>query len=118
MSSWPGVNPGELRHLITIQQQVQGSSPSYDAAGVMSQWTNFTTMYVSDDPKYATDAMRGGQTVTSEAVPLTGHYQPGILPNMRVIHGGSTYVIRGIVNHRNLNVLLTLMCLALGANDQ
>jgi len=45
-------------------------------------------------------------------------YLPGIQPNMTVLSdNGSIYVIQSIENIRELNVVLILNCIGLGANQ-
>jgi hypothetical protein len=117
MSSWPAVNPGRLRHQITIWRPktvagVSGSKTSYEL---------FITAYAEIDPAYAAsgqkprtpDVSATGQITSRLTVPITMNWEAGIEANMQVQTAGGMYVIESVVNVGELNVTLILMCLAL-----
>lgn len=117
--AWPSIDPGKLRHLVTIQSYGPTNPASFDAAGSVNGWTDFTTAYAFIDPMHAEDMLRAGQASAQVEIPITIRWQPGITAGMRVISNdtNSTFVIRGIINHEDRNVLLTLTCLGIGANE-
>lgn len=110
---WPSIDPGKLRHQITIYRQVAAT----DASGVTVGWEVFLNTYAAIEPWKATDIMRSGQTISELTLPIHIMYQAGILPNMEVQALNGRYIIQDILNPLELNVSLTLMCLAFGANQ-
>lgn len=111
-------DPGQRRHLITIQSLTQASPPTYDASGALvTNWTTFLSTWARILPNRATDVIRNGQTTTQTFLVLNIRYRAGILSNMRVSWTNGTYVIQGIENVEERNQELNLICLALGANE-
>ena len=111
---YPTVNPGDLRHPISIYQR--GPAP-VGVAGAKVQRVLVTTAMASIIPVRGTDVIKSGQATTQLFLTLKIWYQPGLAPNMEVdTEGGSTYLIQSIENPLEMNVLLVLNCLGLGAN--
>lgn len=112
------VNVGAMRHAIAIQQQQPVSPPVYDAAGPVLAWTTFVSALAAIETLRGTDVIKSGQTTAQLFLMVTLWYQPGILPSMRVVSdNGSIYVIQAVENILELNVVLVLTCLGLGANE-
>ncbi len=117
-NGWPVVNVGAMRHAIAIQQQQPVSPPVYDAAGPVLAWTTFVSALAAIETLRGTDVIKSGQTTAQLFLMVTLWYQPGILPSMRVVSdNGSIYVIQAVENILELNVVLVLTCLGLGANE-
>lgn len=111
------VRAGLLRHRVTINQQVQSSaSPPYDAGGPLLEWVLFVSNVPSQiGPVRSTDVLRQGQVVTQTTTPITIRYYPGVLPNMQVVSlTGATYVIQGVINIDERNIVMELECVLLG----
>jgi head-tail adaptor len=107
--NWPSIDPGRLRHQITIFRQVivqgtTGPKPGFEA---------FLTCYAAIEPLTATDVISAGQTTSQLGLPILMNWQAGIEPNMQVEALGVRYIIREILNPLNLNISLTLMCINL-----
>ena len=104
---WPSLDPGRLRHQITIYRQtvVQG------ATGPKPGIEAFITCYAAIEPLTATDIINAGQTTSQLGLPILINWQAGIKPNMQVDAAGERFVIREILNPLNMNVSLTLMCI-------
>lgn len=118
VNGWPVLDIGRLRHQITVQQFGAASPPAYTASGPNMAWTTFTTAMASIEIVRGTDVIKGGQTTTQLFLTVGMWWQPGILPNMRVVSdNGSTYVIQSIENILELDVVLVINCIALGANE-
>lgn len=108
---YPSIDAGRLRHRITILQP----STTSGIGGAEVTYTPLCTCYAAIEPTTATDVIRAGQTVAEVEIPITIRYRAGILPDMKVQRAnGSTYVVKGIINVDERDVLLTLMCVALG----
>lgn len=111
------VDSAAMRHSITIQAQGPTSPPSYDASGPLLTWTTFTTSLAAIETMRGTDVIRAGQDTTQLFLTVTMWWQPGILPNMRVLSDtGSTYLIQAIENILERNRVLVLNCLGLARN--
>lgn len=114
MQNWPAHDPGEYRHQITLMQQ----TPTVGKSGAEMAWKKFATCYAAIDPATAKDVIRSGQTTPQVAIPIRMNWMSGVTSDMQVwAANGSKYVIQGIINPQELNVTLTLMCIALGANE-
>jgi head-tail adaptor len=113
MQRWPVNDPGDYRHQITINKQVTVDG----VAGAETQWTKFAACYAAIDPAAARDVIRSGQTVSEVQVPIRMNWMAGVKAEMQVVANGNTYIVKGIINEREMNVSLTLMCVALGANQ-
>lgn len=117
-NGWPSIDVGRMRHAITIWQQGGTSPATYDAAGVAQQNTQVASAMAAIDTIRGTDVIKGGQTGTELYLTIGMWYQAGILPNMTVVSdNGSKYVIQSVENIREMNVVLILNCLGLGANE-
>jgi len=112
--SWPAVNPGRLRHRITIKRPVVGSGVS----GSKVTWQDFVTTYADIQPGKPGEAVRSGQITSVLYVVITMNWQSGIQAKMQVQGPSGLYVIEDVVNVGELNVTLNLMCLALGSSNQ
>ncbi len=116
-SEYPSVDPGDLRHQITWLFQVKGT----DASGVTVTWLPSTPPAVSFakiEVMSARDLIRGDQIVSQTVAIVTTRYDPSISTTSRfTTEQGSTYIVQGIVNVQDRNVLLELTCLGLGVND-
>jgi head-tail adaptor len=107
---WPSIDPGKLRHRITILRQVERE----DTSGKTLNWEPFVTTYAAIG---AQSASQNGQTV-SEIIPIRINYQDGILQDMRIeMPGGRTYTIQRVVNVQELNAVLLLMAIELRYNN-
>jgi SPP1 family predicted phage head-tail adaptor len=101
-------------HQVTILQQTQGT----DISGAVTLWVPFVSTWAAIDPVSGTDMLRFGQDTTKLFLRVRIRWQTGILPNMRVQRiDGSQYIIQAIENPGERNVILVLLCLALGLNQ-
>lgn len=109
---------GKLRHAVTIQSFGPTSPATFDASGPVRAWGTYTTAMAAIKTVRGTDVIRSGQVTTQLFLTVTMWWQSGILPNMRVLNdNGSKYVIQSIENILELNTILVLNCLGIGAND-
>lgn len=110
-AQYPSIDAGRLRHRVTILQPTVTSG----IAGAEVDYTALCTCYAAIEPASATDVIRAGQTVAEVQVPITIRYRSTVQPDMLVQRAdGSRYVIKGIINVDERNVLMTLMCVGLG----
>lgn len=104
------MNPGILRHVVTIQQRAP-LSPSANSIGEGDYaWTTFRST------RARIVQAKGNERVASEAeesvadVEITVRYSEGIAAGMRVVHGSVYYDIRNVVNIEERNRELRLHC--------
>lgn len=117
-NGFPVVNIGALRHKIVVQALGPASPPGFDAAGPKLVWSAFASAFAAIDIVRGIDVIRGGQTTTQLFLDIVLWYQPGILPNMRVVNeNGSTYVIQSVENVLEMNIVLVLNCIGIGLNE-
>lgn len=114
------VNPGSLNHAIQFEQQLP--TGNYDEAGTETAYAPFApggsaSVNAAIEPYRGRDVSKGGQTVSQLSILIVLWYVPGILPNMRVTApNGSKYLIQAVENVLEMNYVLILYCLGLGAN--
>jgi SPP1 family predicted phage head-tail adaptor len=113
MDPWPSLDPGDLRNQISILQQTQSS----DASGNTVVMAPFATAYAKIDPVRGTDVLKAGQVTTQEFLVISMWYQPGILADMQVQALNGLYVIQGVEDLLEMDIVLKLNCLAIGRND-
>lgn len=117
---WPTLDAGTLRHPIKIW----GTEVAGDVSGTTLEPFLITAgppappTMASIEPVKGTDVLRSGQETTQLFLTIKMWFQPGILPNMQVeTESGSHYLIQSIENLSEMNVVLVLNCLGLGANQ-
>jgi hypothetical protein len=109
------LDAGEMIHQITIFGQVD----SEDESGPMVVHQPVVTLYASIEVNRATDFVRDGEVTTHTWLRIGIWFQPQILPNMRVYALNGWYVIQGIENVLNMDVVEYLECIAIrGFGDQ
>ena len=112
----PALSLGAMRHQITLLEQsvVAGASGSKE------------TWLPGSPPKVAraaianmpgSDQIRAGQTATQQRLMVGIWFQPGFVGAARIQHSnGSKYIIESVENILEMDVVLVLNCLGLGAN--
>jgi head-tail adaptor len=114
-NGWPSIEIGAMRHQIQIIELVPVGT---NAAGPAEVPQLFAKVMAAIEPISGKDQVRGGQTTTQLLVSMAIWYIPGIRPNMQVLSdSGSKFIIQSIENVLELNVVLTLNTLGLGANQ-
>lgn len=98
---------GLLRHKITIQRATETQS----AAGALSTtWATFATVWSEIEPItgrefFAQKIIQG--EITHK---ITIRYLSGVVPKMRIIYGSRTFDIEQVMNVRERNKEMALMC--------
>lgn len=104
-----------MRTQVTILRPLP---PTSDISGtVEGGWEPFLTTLASIEPQTATEVFKAGQITAQLKLNVSLMWQSGIRTNMRVQTPNGTYIIQDIVNPKELNYSLTLVCLALGDNE-
>lgn len=115
--SWPTLNPGDLRHWVTLQQYTVSSPLTFDVGGAMLSWSDFARVKAKLVPMRGTDVIKAGQDISKVPIAVTIRYLAGVLAKMRIVAPNGTYVIQAIENVEERNTVLVLTCLALGINE-
>ena len=111
--NWPSLDPGDMRHQITILAAARGS----DASGSTVTMVPFASAYAKIVVVRGTDVIRAGQVTTQLFLTISIWYQAGILADMQVQALNGLYVIQSVENVSELGVVLVLNCLALSQNQ-
>ena len=98
---------GNLKHKITIQSY---SETQNDFGEVVKGWTDFKTAYASITPLSAKEFFKAGTNAeVSHKIEL--RYLIGVLPKMRIIYNGREFSIESVLNIREANKSLQLICI-------
>lgn len=98
---------GTLRHRITIQSRTDTQD---DFGAPVYSWTTFLADVPADVvPVTGKEYLAAGSTSAQVVAKATIRYAAGILPTMRVIHDGATYVIQAVLPDATARKSITLM---------
>lgn len=107
------MNPGKLRHRISIMKSTVAPSTSYGE--VVNTWVIFFKAWASIEPIMGSLSGRenfiGGQYLSMVDTRITMRYIPvTITPSMKVTWGGNDYNIETVLNTNERNNEIVLMC--------
>lgn len=97
---------GRLRHRITIQEKTSAQN----TYGEHLTWTDVCTVWASIEPLYGQEFMTADREGASVTTRIVMRYRSGIAPSMRVTEGSHTWDIQSIINLREIDHELHLMC--------
>jgi SPP1 family predicted phage head-tail adaptor len=101
------MSAGRLRHRITIEEKAQAP----DGVGGFSEtWQTFATVWAEVKPLRARERFFAEKIESSITHLVKLRFRFGIDPEMRIMHGGRTLKILGIVNVEERNQWLELSC--------
>jgi SPP1 family predicted phage head-tail adaptor len=106
------MNPGELRHRITIQKKADvNNQENQDSYGQPKEpWDNVATVWCSINPIVGKEFF-AAETVNSEIThKIRIRYRLGITPDMRVKFNDRNFSIQSAINYQERNIELQLMC--------
>jgi SPP1 family predicted phage head-tail adaptor len=101
------MNPGLLRHTVTIQQRAAGTDASGAANG---DWTDFATVHAAIWPLRGKELYAAQQYVSQVDSRIRIRYHAGITPQMRVVWQGRIFEIVYVVDPELRHITLDLMC--------
>lgn len=97
---------GNLKHKVTIQTY---SETQNDFGEVLKGWVDFKSAYASITPLSAKEFFKAGTNAeVSHKVEL--RYLKDIAPKMRVAYGTRVFTIDSVLNIREANKTLQLIC--------
>ena len=97
---------GNLKHKVTIQTY---SETQNDFGEVVKGWIDFKTSYAAILPLRAKEFYKVG-THAEVTHKIEMRYADGVKPKMRVIHGAREFSIESVLNIREANKTLQLIC--------
>lgn len=104
------MDPGDLRHRITIQQKTEGS-PQQNAAGEPDySWTTYLTVSADIRPVTGKETFVAQQHLSGVTTKIAIRYRAGITAAMRVLYGSTVYDIKAVLNWGERNEELLLLC--------
>lgn len=115
-NNMPTIDIGRMRHYVAIQSY--GPTGGFTAAGPAMGWETFVQAEAALEIQRGTDVIRAGQTTAQLNLTMGMWFQAGIKPDMRILaENGSVYVIQAVENVLEMDCVLVLHCIALGANQ-
>lgn len=113
----PAIDPGRMRHPITIRYRAAASPPEINEGGVvLSPVTLYVGVMAAMETVRGTDVIKDGQTTSQLQIAFGMWHRPGIVGGMEVVKGNSTYVIQETDDVDGFGLVLVLICLGLGTN--
>ena len=98
---------GPLRHRITVQKPVE----TQDAFGEVDvTWATHVESWASVDPISSRESFQASRDHAEMTHRVRMRYRPGITHKMRILFGERVLNIRSIINHREINRHLELLC--------
>jgi SPP1 family predicted phage head-tail adaptor len=98
---------GKLRHRIAIEQVAE----TQDSDGSVSEaWYTYDTVQASIEPVSGREYFAGQTTHADVTHRIYMRYIPGIIPGMRIVYQSRIFAILSVINTRERNLELQLMC--------
>jgi SPP1 family predicted phage head-tail adaptor len=110
-----GINPGQLRHRITLLEEVTAMG----ASGMVTTWAPAdppVQAWAHVEEKQTEEVLRGGQDVTQAHITVTIRYNPAFSTNKHVQVRGVEYIIQAIHDPLFVKAYMVMDCLGIGAS--
>jgi SPP1 family predicted phage head-tail adaptor len=104
------MNPGDLRHRITIQRAHEQPD---NLGGMTTVWETEAEVWAAIWPVSAREVVSNAQLVGQVSHRVRIRYLEGVAPRMRILFGARTLNILSVVNPEERNELLDLICMEL-----
>lgn len=104
---------GDLRDLITIESRTVEQIGSGEE---IPTWGTFAQVYAAIEPISGREYFVANQTANAATTRIRIRYYPGVVPQMRVVHGAVVYNILDVQDIQNRHREQHLMCSS-GLND-
>lgn len=104
------IRPGDLREVISIQER---SETSDNMGGFTETWANVSGMgsvRAAIWPISANELLRSEQQQFNISHRIRIWYRDGINSNMKIIHGTRTFNIKSIINLKEQNRIIEMLC--------
>ena len=104
----PRRRPGAYTHVLTLQQRAETAQNSY---GEYSDgWSNVSTHYCSLEPISGMERVTETQTEPERKFAIETWYVSGVVPKMRWLESSRGFEIVEIVNAREADTVLRMIC--------
>lgn len=109
-NEWLGINPGRLRHTVSIQR----ASSAQDASGHPSEdWSEIGQIKASIEPLTGVERTTGQQSIADVSHRIVMRYVPGvssgITPKDRILFGTRIFDLAAVLNLEERNLMLEIM---------
>lgn len=101
------MDPGRLRHRITIQKQVTGRD---EYGNPVSGWEDHATVWAQASALSQKEYWAAAQVQAEKTMRFIIRYQPGLDPTMRVLFRDQILDIRSIIDPTEQGRTLVLLC--------
>lgn len=101
------MNPGILRHRITIQELREGQD---EAGQPVQEWQDVATVWGAVEPLRGREYFAAAQVQAEVTTRIRIRYSKGIKPDMRVLYDGRLYNINAVIDPEERHMELQLMC--------
>lgn len=102
-----------LPHLITLQK-LKNPPDRSPSGGVIEVWEDFATVFASVNPISGREYFSAQAAQASTTHHIDFWYIPGVTSEMRVIFGKRIFEIEAVINVKELNRELNLLCVDKG----
>lgn len=89
------MNPGKLRHRVTIQQATRTRGAG---GGYTEKWGEVATVRAAVVPLTGTERIRAMQTEANLTHRIEMRYRAGLTSAMRAVYAGRTFEIRAVID--------------------
>lgn len=107
---------GRLKHRVQLQTLVAGSPQQKPTGEPDTAWTTVATVWASIDPVLGREFFSAQQVQSEVDTKIRIRHRAGVTAADRIVHGGTVYNIKAVINIEEANVELLLMC-ARGVNN-
>jgi SPP1 family predicted phage head-tail adaptor len=102
------INPGELRHLISIEQKTETRSPS---GAITNDWTEFASVRAKVEPTTGRELFAGMEFAAQSDHIVTIRYLPGLTTAMRINFNGRYLDILNLSDIEERHRVIIMNCL-------
>lgn len=103
------MNPGKLRHPVTIQHQVFTDDP--DTKETKASWVDVATVRASIEPLKSREYDQANEKHSEITTRVCIRYRKGIGPDMRIAYGNRLLYIQSVIDPNERHHELQLMCI-------
>jgi len=102
------MNPGDLRHRVTIQSRHEQSD---GMGGFTAAWETFAEAWAGIWPVSAKEVINNGQLAGQISHRVRIRYVEGVTSAMRILFGARVFNVLSVINPNEGNELLDLVCM-------
>lgn len=104
-----GLNVGDLRHQITIQQMAD-TTDDYGTPVETDEWNTFATVWAAINPLTGREYIQTQNVIPDLTATIKIRYLPGVTTRMRVLYGTRVFDIKAVIDVEEHHREMQLMC--------